>query len=86
MRIRASSTLRANSPLKPSGFPTASPLMYPLPEKGETVFALDRAGQELGEAVVTAVKQTKKMDQTATVIIELPREWSMTARAIRLKR
>jgi hypothetical protein len=57
-----------------------------LPEKGETVFALDRAGQELGEAVVTAVKQTKKMDQTATVIIELPREWSMTARAIRLKR
>ena len=58
----------------------------PLPEKGETVFALDRAGQELGEAVVTAVKQTKKMDQTATVIIEIPREWSMTARAIRLKR
>jgi Fe-S-cluster-containing hydrogenase component 2 len=58
----------------------------PLPEKGETVIALDRAGQQLGEAVVTAVKQTKKMDQTATVIIELPREWSMTARAIRLKR
>lgn len=58
----------------------------PLPEKGENVIALDRAGQELGEAVVTAVKQTKKMDQTATVIIELPRDWSMTARAIRLKR
>jgi Fe-S-cluster-containing hydrogenase component 2 len=58
----------------------------PLPEKGETVIALDRAGQQLGEAVVTAVKQTKKMDQTATVIIEFPREWSMTARAIRLKR
>ena len=58
----------------------------PLPEKGETVTALDRAGQELGAAVVTAVKQTKKMDQTATVIIELPREWSMSARAIRLKR
>jgi Fe-S-cluster-containing hydrogenase component 2 len=58
----------------------------PLPEKGETVVALDRSGQELGEAVVTAVKKTKKMDQTATVIIEIPREWSMTARAIRLKR
>ena len=58
----------------------------PLPEKGETVMALDRAGQKLGEAVVTAVKQTKKMDQTATVIIELPRDWSMTARAFRLKR
>jgi len=58
----------------------------PLPEKGETVFALDRAGQEIGEAVVTAVRQTKKMDQTATVVIEVPREWSMKARAIRLKR
>jgi Fe-S-cluster-containing hydrogenase component 2 len=58
----------------------------PLPEKGEIVTALDRAGQEIGEATVTAVKKTEKMDQTATVIIELPREWSMRARAIRLKR
>jgi Fe-S-cluster-containing hydrogenase component 2 len=58
----------------------------PLPEKGETVIALDRAGQKIGEALITAIKQTKKMDQTATVIVELPREWSMTARAIRLKR
>ena len=58
----------------------------PLPEKGETVIALDRAGQKIGEAVITAIKQTKKMDQTATVIVELPREWSMTARAILLKR
>lgn len=58
----------------------------PLPEKGDTVTALDRAGREIGDATVTAVRQTKKMDRTATVTIEVPREWSMQARAIRLKR
>ena len=58
----------------------------PLPEKGEVVSALDRAGQELGDASVVAVRQTKRMDQTATVTIEVPKEWSMQARAIRLKR
>jgi Fe-S-cluster-containing hydrogenase component 2 len=57
----------------------------PLPQKGDTVTALDRAGKEIGEATVTAVKKTKKMDQTATVIIEVPRKWSMQARAIQLK-
>ena len=57
----------------------------PLPEKGEVVSAVDRAGQKLGDATVVAVRQTKRMDQTATVTIEVPREWSMQARAIRLK-
>ena len=58
----------------------------PLPEKGDVVTALDRAGQALGDAKVIAVRQTKRMDQTATVTIEVPKEWSMQARAIRLKR
>ena len=58
----------------------------PLPEKGETVIALDRSGAELGEALVTAVRQTDKMDRTTVVTIETPREWSMKARAFRLKR
>jgi len=58
----------------------------PLPEKGDVVTALDRAGQELGDAIVVAVRQTKKMDQTATLTIEVPKDWSMRARAIRLKR
>ena len=58
----------------------------PLPEKGDVVSALDRAGQILGDAKVVAVRQTKRMDQTATVTIEVPKEWSMRARAIRLKR
>jgi len=58
----------------------------PLPEKEDVVSALDRAGQTLGDAKVVAVRQTKRMDQTATVTIEVPKEWSMQARAIRLKR
>lgn len=57
----------------------------PLPAKGDTVTALDRAGRELGDAAVLAVRQTKKMDQTATITIEVPRQWSMQARAIRIK-
>ena len=57
----------------------------PLPEKEDIVTALDRAGKELGDAKVVRVRQTKKMDQTATVTIELPKDWSMRARAIRLK-
>ena len=58
----------------------------PLPQKGDIVTALDRAGQPIGDATVTAVKKTEKMDRTATVIIEVPRNWAMRARAIRLKR
>ena len=57
----------------------------PLPAKADVVTALDRAGRELGDATVLAVRQTKKMDQTATITIEVPRQWSMQARAIRIK-
>ncbi len=57
----------------------------PLPEEGDVVTALDRSGRELGDARVAAVRQGKKMDQTATVTIEVPLDWSMQARAIRLK-
>ena len=58
----------------------------PLPEKEDVVSALDRAGQILGDAKVVAVRKTQRMDRTATVTIEVPIEWSMRARAIRLKR
>ena len=58
----------------------------PLPEKGDVVAALDRAGQKLGDAKVVAVRKTQRMDRTATVTIEVPREWSMKARAIRPSR
>jgi len=58
----------------------------PLPEKGETVIALDRSGKELCDATVTSARKTAKMDQTALVTIEIPAKWSMMARAFRLKR
>lgn len=58
----------------------------PLPEEGEGVTALDRSGKELGEATVTVVRMTNRMDQTALVTIEIPGDWSMKARAFRLKR
>ena len=57
----------------------------PMPKEGDVVTALDRAGQPLGDATVTKVRQTKRMDETATVTIEIPREWSMKARAFRFK-
>ena len=55
----------------------------PLPKEGDTVIALDRAGKALGDAVITKIRQSKKMDETATVTIEVPRDWSMKARAFR---
>ncbi len=58
----------------------------PLPEEGEVVTALDRSGAELGDATVTAARKTERMDRTALVTIEVPRDWSMRARAFRLKR
>ena len=58
----------------------------PLPEKGETVTALDRAGRVLGPAVVSAVRKTERMDRTALVTMETPRAWSMKARAFKLER
>ncbi|MEE8541448.1 MAG: 4Fe-4S binding protein [Desulfobacterales bacterium] len=58
----------------------------PLPEKEETVIALDRAGQKLGDATVIRVRKTDKMDHTALVTIEVPKEWSMRTRAFQLKR
>ena len=58
----------------------------PLSVEGDVVTALDRAGHKLGDAKVIAVRQTKKMDQTATVTIEVPNNWSMKTRAIQLKR
>jgi len=58
---------------------------HPLPQKGDVVAALDRGGRELGDATVVAVRKAERMDQTALVTIEVPREWSMQARAIRIK-
>ena len=57
----------------------------PLPQKGEVVIALDRAGKELGEAVVDSVRVSEKMDHTTLVTLVIPRQWSMEARGLKRK-
>ncbi len=57
----------------------------PLPSEGDVVIALDRSGKPLWEAEVVKVRQSKRMDATATVTMEIPRELSMQARALKLK-
>lgn len=53
----------------------------PYPGEGDTVTALDRSGAPLGDAKVVKVTLTKRMDQTAMVTLDVPKEWSMKARS-----
>jgi Fe-S-cluster-containing hydrogenase component 2 len=54
-----------------------------LPEKGETVLALDRGGKELGSAQVVRVQKGKRVDRTPIITIAVPRRWALQARNIR---
>mgnify|MGYP000719330587 CR=1 FL=1 len=53
----------------------------PLPKEGSAVKALNREGKEICDAVVKKVKERG----TPVVIIELPAEYAMEARNIRIK-
>ena len=55
----------------------------PLPEKGDTVKAVDRAGHYVCDAKVVRVNNAKANDCTPVVTIEVPREVSDTVRSIR---
>lgn len=55
----------------------------PLPEKGETVLALDREGNPLGSVEVLRVQNGRRLDRTPIITIALPREWALQARNIR---
>lgn len=55
----------------------------PLPQKGETVMALDREGSELGPVEVLRVQRGRKLDRTSIVTIAVPKEWALVARNIR---
>ena len=55
----------------------------PLPEVGEEVVALDRGGREVGAARVRRVVNTKAMDRTPAVTLEVPRELYMKVRHFR---
>ncbi len=58
----------------------------PLPKAGETVSALDRGGQVVGEGVVRLVQNPKAFDRTAVIHLEVPRELAQTVRNIRVRR
>jgi len=53
----------------------------PVPEKGEKVTALDRKGQEIQEAEVTAVRESGK---TYAITMELDKEYAMEARGLKV--
>ena len=55
----------------------------PLPEKGDTVKAVDRAGQYVCDAKVVRINNAKANDCTPVVTIEVPREASDNVRSIR---
>jgi len=57
----------------------------PLPEKGEEVILLNRAGKACGEGVVEKVRNAKSQDRTAIVFLAVDRKLAMTVRFFRRK-
>ncbi|MFH1502214.1 MAG: 4Fe-4S binding protein [Candidatus Eisenbacteria bacterium] len=58
----------------------------PLPEVGEMVTAVDRAGEAVGAARVTRVANSRAMDRTPVVSLEVPRERAMDVRHFVMKK
>ena len=58
----------------------------PLPDVGEEVTAVDREGREIGAARVTRVLNSKAMDRTPVVWLEVPRAAVMDVRHFARKR
>ena len=56
--------------------------MLPLPEKGEDVYALDRAGGILGKAKVVRVLKIK--NKTNIISLEVPKSMAMKVRSIKV--
>ena len=57
--------------------------MLPLPEKGEEVYALDRAGSILGKAKVVRVLKIK--NKTHIISLEVPKSMVMKVRSIKVE-
>lgn len=55
---------------------------HPLPQKGQEVYGLSRAGGYLVKAVVVRTVMTKKNDRTAVVEIKVPKGYGMKVRGI----
>jgi Fe-S-cluster-containing hydrogenase component 2 len=57
--------------------------MLPLPEKGEDVYVLDRAGAILGKAKVARVLKIK--NKTNIISLEVPKSMAMKVRSIKVE-
>ncbi|TFB08269.1 4Fe-4S ferredoxin [Candidatus Atribacteria bacterium MT.SAG.1] len=57
--------------------------MLPLPEKGEVVYALDRAGSILGKVKVARVLKIK--NKTNVISLEVPKSMVMKVRSIKVE-
>ena len=57
----------------------------PLPKNGETVLALDRAGNPVCDALVVKILNNAAMDKTAIVCLEFDKEFIYDVRHLRLK-
>jgi Fe-S-cluster-containing hydrogenase component 2 len=58
--------------------------MLPLPEKGQVVSGLDRAGQKVADVKVVRVLKTKNM--TNVVTISVPKDFAMVIRSIKVEK
>lgn len=66
------------------GYVTMPYEFLPVPKVGEEVATFDREGNLLGGSKVTRVLPPERNDQTALITIEVPSEWLLQARAIRV--
>lgn len=57
----------------------------PIPQAGETVTAINRAGRAVGEARVVRVQNTRAQDRTAIVWLAVPKELMMEVRHFNVK-
>jgi len=55
----------------------------PLPEPGEGVAALDRCGEEVAEGTVLRVLDSKALDRTPIIALEVPKSLAMDVRHLR---
>ena len=55
----------------------------PMPEKGDIVQAVNRAGEVVCDANVVRVQRPKSFDLTAVITIEVPKELGMVVRSMK---
>jgi len=59
--------------------------LLPLPQEGDTVTALDREGEAIGEARVLKVQDRKQQDRTAVISLAVAKDFSMKVRNIKTR-